>query len=144
MKYETNPNEPNFKKAEMNVGSVITMDYEDISNWAKRTQSKPILAKKYKNKHKTNPKQTQFQRQKMLMLLSAGGCENFAFWLYLPALICVNLWPMEETSIKRASKALMILPMAGPPFVRAADCFVRINNMFESCLFRQKVPIEGD
>ena len=82
--------------------------------------------------------------QKMLMLLSTGGCENFAFWLYLPALICVNLWPMEETSIKRASKKLMILPMAGPPFVRAAGCFVRVNNMFESCLFRQNVSIGGD
>jgi hypothetical protein len=77
----------------------------------------------------------------MLLLLSAGGCENFAFWLYLPALICVNLCPMEETSIKRASKALMILPMAGPSSIREADCFVRVNNMFESCLIRQKVPI---
>jgi hypothetical protein len=51
---------------------------------------------------------------------------------------------MEETSIKSASEALMILPMVGPSFVWAADCFVRVNNMFESCLIRQKVSIEGD
>ena len=71
MKYETNPNEPNSKKAKMNVSTLITIDYENISIWAKRTQSKPILAKKCKNKPKTNqisevknaetnPKQTQF------------------------------------------------------------------------------------
>jgi hypothetical protein len=39
----------------MNVSNVITMDYENILNWAKRTQSKPILTKKCQNKPNTNP-----------------------------------------------------------------------------------------
>jgi hypothetical protein len=39
----------------MNVSKVYTMDYENISNWVKRTQSKPILTKKCENKPNSNP-----------------------------------------------------------------------------------------
>ncbi len=59
MKYKTNPNEPNFKKVKMNVSEVYTMDYEYISNWAKRTQFKPNFSQKMQkqtqNEPKTNP-----------------------------------------------------------------------------------------
>jgi len=46
-------NEPNFRKSQMNVNKVLTRDYE------KRT-----LGERGKNEPKTNPKQSQFQRQK--------------------------------------------------------------------------------
>jgi hypothetical protein len=38
-------NEPKFKKAKMNVTSIITKDYENISNWAiceNEPKTKPI------------------------------------------------------------------------------------------------------
>jgi hypothetical protein len=76
MKYETNPNEPNSKKAKMNVSSIITRDYENISNWAKRTQSKPILAKKCKNKPNSNPNKANFKRLTYLQEIAFGtACE---------------------------------------------------------------------
>ena len=43
-------NKPNFKKAEMNVTSIITKDYENMSNWAiyenepKQTQFLPAIS----------------------------------------------------------------------------------------------------
>jgi hypothetical protein len=39
----------------MNVTFFYKKGYENMSNWAKRTQSKPILAKKCKNKPNSNP-----------------------------------------------------------------------------------------
>ena len=53
-------NKPNLLNARMNVSSAITMNYEQLTmNYANKNKpnSKPI-------KPKTNPKQTQFQRQK--------------------------------------------------------------------------------
>jgi hypothetical protein len=47
---KTNPNEPKFKKAKMNVTSIITKGYENISNWA-------IC----ENEPKTNPISRQLQ-----------------------------------------------------------------------------------
>lgn len=46
-------NKPNFLDALMNVTSFYTVDYENIANF-----------KLGENKPKTNPKQSQFQRQK--------------------------------------------------------------------------------
>ena len=83
-------NEPNFEKAQMNVTSLITRDYENNSNWT-LGQNKPntnpikpnllnaqmnvnkVLTRDYENKSNwalfenkanTNPIQTQFQSQK--------------------------------------------------------------------------------
>ena len=53
---KTNPNEPKFKKVEMNVTVFYTKRYENISNWA-------IC----ENEPKTNPKQTQFQTGYLLV-----------------------------------------------------------------------------
>jgi hypothetical protein len=48
-------NEPKFKKAKMNVTSIITVDYENISNWAiceNEPKTKPISkAKSQSQKH---------------------------------------------------------------------------------------------
>jgi len=92
-------NEPNFEKAQMNVTSLITRDYENNSNWT-LGQNKPntnpikpnllnaqmnvnkVLTRDYENKSNwalfenkanTNPIQTQFQRQKMLLRLTING-----------------------------------------------------------------------
>jgi len=49
-------NKPNLLDAQMNVSSLITVDYENIANWKlgeNKPNSKPI-------KPNTNPKQTQF------------------------------------------------------------------------------------
>jgi hypothetical protein len=45
---QTNPNKAKFKKAEMNLMSYITKDYEKMLNWAL-----------YENETNSNPKQTQ-------------------------------------------------------------------------------------
>ena len=51
-------NKPNFKIGKMNVKSLVTMDYENRSDWTlgeNKPNSKP-------NKPNTNPKQTQFRK----------------------------------------------------------------------------------
>ncbi|MHC4110888.1 MAG: peptide chain release factor N(5)-glutamine methyltransferase [Planctomycetota bacterium] len=73
---KTNPNEPKFKKDEMNVTSIKTKDYENISNWA-------ICENK--------PKQTQYQTKCTL-------CELFLFFTFLcPG---YNL-PMQNWTIQK-------------------------------------------
>jgi hypothetical protein len=50
-------NKPNLLNAQMNVTSLITVDYENIANWKlgeNKPNSKPI-------KPNTNPKQTQYK-----------------------------------------------------------------------------------
>jgi len=63
-------NKPNFQKSQMNVTSLVAMDYENIANWTlgeNKPNSKPIkpnLVRHSLGEGGTNPKQTQFQRQK--------------------------------------------------------------------------------
>ncbi len=83
-KPNTNPIKPNLRKDKMNINSFTTKDYRKIDDFAVRINkpnSNPISSKPkmnvnlyiiedYENKplsgpKKTNPKQTQFQRQKM-------------------------------------------------------------------------------
>ena len=73
-------NEPNFRKSQMNVNKVLTKDYEKRTlgghgkNEPKtnpiRTQSKPIKANKMPKQTQNEPNQTQFQRLKMLLLMT--------------------------------------------------------------------------
>ena len=59
-------NKPNLLNTQMNVTSLITVDYENIANWTlgeNKPNSKPIQSQsnpiQTQNKPKTNPKQTQ-------------------------------------------------------------------------------------
>ena len=45
----------------------------------------------------------------------------FVFCLYLVDIICVNLWPMEEMTIKKPPVGLAVLMLVGPSFVWAAE-----------------------
>jgi len=90
-------NKPNLMDAQMNLTSLITMDYENIANW-KLGENKPntnpikpnlqndqmnvsaIITKDYKNKSNcslaenkpnTNPNKPNFKRKKMLLRLTS-------------------------------------------------------------------------
>ncbi len=55
-------NKANFRKSQMNVTSLITVAYENKSNWTlgeNKPNSNPIKANQTQNKAKTNPIQTQ-------------------------------------------------------------------------------------
>jgi len=91
-------NKPNFPDAQMNVTSIITVDYENIANCKlgeNKANTKPnkanllndqmnvnkVLTKDYENERlrrrgENKPKQTQFQRQKMLPLMTINGRRN--------------------------------------------------------------------
>ena len=72
---QTNPNKakqtqnkPKSKKAKMNVTSILTVGYENISNWAICENKANSNPKQTQNKPKTNPIQSQtkpIQRQKI-------------------------------------------------------------------------------
>jgi len=57
-------NKANFRKAKMNVKSLITVDYENIANWKlgeNKANTNPIKANTKPIKPKTKPKQTQYK-----------------------------------------------------------------------------------
>jgi len=63
-------NKPNFRKAQMNVNSILTKDYERNDtfavpeNKANSNPNKPNQSQYPPSRDETNPNQTQFQRQK--------------------------------------------------------------------------------
>ena len=66
---KTNPNEPKFKKAKMNVNKVLTKDYEKKSNW-------DLL----QNEPKTNPNKANFKGP-----IGGNYVQGNIILLYLPA-----------------------------------------------------------
>ncbi|MHC4110424.1 MAG: hypothetical protein ACYSUY_05070 [Planctomycetota bacterium] len=61
-------NEPKFRKVKLNVNEVLTTDYDKMDTWSIRKnepKTNPILAQKTIHRTQTNPKQTQFQSQKI-------------------------------------------------------------------------------
>ena len=67
-------NEPNFRKSQMNLTDLLTMNYVQMDTWSIRKnepntnpnepKTNPILANKTTIRTQFKPKQTQFQRQK--------------------------------------------------------------------------------
>jgi len=65
-------NKPNLPKAQMNLTSLITVDYENKSNWTLgenkpnskpiKANTKPIKANKMPKQTQYKPKQSQFQK----------------------------------------------------------------------------------
>jgi len=82
-KANSKPNKPNFPDDQMNVSGIITKDYENKSNWTLdenkpntkpiQTQSNPISPPPAAKYTQYKPNQTQFQRQKMLPLMTING-----------------------------------------------------------------------
>jgi len=76
-------NKPNFRKSQMNVNNLITMDYEKKDTWSSgknKPNTKPIQTQ-YKPNSKPiqtqfKPKQTQFRRKKMLLYLTIKPGRN--------------------------------------------------------------------
>jgi hypothetical protein len=73
-------NEPKSRKVKFNVTKVLSSDYEQMDTWSIRKnepktnpnepKTNPVLAQKTTLRIQTNPKQTQFQRVELSMLLS--------------------------------------------------------------------------
>ena len=91
-KANTKPNKANLPDDQMNVNVFLTKDYENISNCTlaenkpntnpKQTQTKPISHQRTTNPElRTNNKQTQFQKQKMLLLMTINGRRK-SFYYY--------------------------------------------------------------
>jgi len=68
-------NEPNFRKSQMNVTDLLTMNYEKMDTWSSG-----------KNEPKTNPNEPNFKKAKMKLTVSyTKGYENISNWA-----ICEN------------------------------------------------------
>jgi hypothetical protein len=75
-------NKANFRKSQVNITSLITVDYENIANWKLgenkantkpiKANTKPVKANKMPKQTQYKAKQTQFQMQKNMF----GGPKN--------------------------------------------------------------------
>ena len=87
-------NKPNLLDTQMNIRSLITVDYENIANWKlgeNKANTKPIKAN-------TNPKQTQPVVSLSVLSLSKGSnlfqshrlwaCFNFLLWDLVRRKLC--------------------------------------------------------
>jgi hypothetical protein len=108
-------NKPNFRKSQMDVSPVITMDYEKKDTWLVgknkpnsnpiQTQSNPIKANKMPKQTQFKPKQTQFHmilayfssRAKKCCCQSnphtgrrAGSASKIKFVTVLLTLLCID------------------------------------------------------
>jgi len=90
-------NKANFRKVKLNVNQVLTTDYVQMDTWSRgktkpiQSQSKPIQSQLKpilcQNKPNSNPIQTQFQSQKMLLRMTIkprrdplGNCPDWRFF----------------------------------------------------------------